>query len=124
MNVHFVSTADSENVSLAEREVLLSEVYELLRLELNDDEDADRIQTPNEKMKYEVALQLSKEKGDAPSPGVVLMSPRPSSPMSHTSSPTPKLRKKSDSDLYTREADPHADISSYCTLPRQRNKTR
>ncbi|XP_060067281.1 uncharacterized protein LOC132547535 [Ylistrum balloti] len=99
-----------DHISLEDRELLLAEVYELLRLEQKTDEDdTHRLQTPVEHQKYQAAITLAKDKSSAfhrsQSVPVVLTfsqpSTIPSSPSS--SSPTPKLRKKSESDV--REGD-------------------
>ncbi|XP_021369469.1 uncharacterized protein LOC110460721 isoform X1 [Mizuhopecten yessoensis] len=97
-----------DHISIEDRELLLAEVYELLRLEQNTDEDdTHRLQTAVEHQKYQAAITLAKDKSSAfhrsQSVPVVLASGHssvlPSSPSSTTSSPTPKLRKKSESDV-------------------------
>ncbi|KAK3084309.1 hypothetical protein FSP39_011384, partial [Pinctada imbricata] len=99
-----------EHISTEERELLLSEVYELLHLELDDDDDLMRITTPKEKEKYLAAKQIAgKDKEHVyhrsqSVPAVYLSSQTSasssSSPSSTTSSPTPKLRKKSDTETH------------------------
>lgn len=111
-----------DHISIEDRELLLAEIYELLRLEQNTDEDdTHRLQTLVEHQKYQAAVTLAKDKSSvfhrSQSVPVVLASGQspalPSSPSS--SSPTPKLRKKSESDV--REMDSRDGV---VTLRRQK----
>lgn len=87
---------------MEDREILLAEVYELLRLESPEENNSSREMTSVEKEKYLAAVQLTKDKElyqRSNSMPYVVLSPQHtaanSSPSSQTMSPTAKLRKRS-----------------------------
>ncbi|XP_056008656.1 uncharacterized protein LOC125652092 isoform X3 [Ostrea edulis] len=92
-----------EHISVSDREELLSQVYELLRLEQSDDSDSTRTFTPFDKEKYRVAKQIADDYTFQRSQSVPVAfipsqsssSSSSSSVSSTASSPTPKQRRKS-----------------------------
>lgn len=99
----FAITEKYEHISVSDREELLSQVYELLRLEQSDDSDSTRTFTPFDKEKYRVAKQIADDYTFQRSQSVPVAfipsqsssSSSSSSVSSTASSPTPKQRRKS-----------------------------
>lgn len=91
-----------EHICVSDREELLSQIYELLRLEQSDDEDPARISSPTDREKLRLAKQIAHDhtfKRSQSSPVCFIPSQHSSSSSSslssNTSSPTPKQRKQS-----------------------------
>lgn len=91
-----------EHICVSDREELLSQIYELLRLEQADDEDPTRISSPTDREKLRLAKQIAHDhtfKRSQSSPVCFIPSQHSSSSSSsqssNTSSPTPKQRKQS-----------------------------
>ncbi|KAJ8312377.1 hypothetical protein KUTeg_009750 [Tegillarca granosa] len=100
INLPFLEGYD--HISVEDKEILLAEVYELLRLESPEESNSSREMTSVEKEKYLAAVQLTKDKElyqHSNSMPYVVLSPQQnvseSSPSSQTMSPTAKLRKRS-----------------------------
>ncbi|XP_022345225.2 uncharacterized protein LOC111137831 isoform X2 [Crassostrea virginica] len=93
-----------EHISVSDREELLSQIYELLRLEQSEEEDPTRISTSIDKEKYRLAKQIVHDptfKRSQSTPVCFIPSQNSSSSSSassvssNTSSPIPKQRKQS-----------------------------
>ncbi|KAJ8312666.1 hypothetical protein KUTeg_010039 [Tegillarca granosa] len=100
INLPFLEGYD--HISVEDKEILLAEVYELLRLESPEENNSSHEMTSVEKEKYLAAVQLTKDKElyqRSNSMPYVVLSPQQnasdSSPSSQTMSPTAKLRKRS-----------------------------
>jgi hypothetical protein len=102
----FPVTEKYEHISVSDREELLSQVYELLRLEQSDDSDLTQTFSPSDKEKYRVAKQIADDHTFQRSQSVPVAfipsqssSSSSSSVSSTASSPTPKQRRKSSETL-------------------------
>ena len=98
-----------DHLSVGDKELLLSHVYELLRLESEEQDVVDHFSSPLDREKYMAARQISKDeqhKGRS-SPVIYLTTHNSTPPMSPTSpssvisSPIPKLRKRSEPSIMT-----------------------
>lgn len=100
--MYFSDIDNYEHICVSDREELLSQIYELLRLEQADDEDPTRISSPTDREKLRLAKQIAHDhtfKRSQSSPVCFIPSQHSSSSSSsqssNTSSPTPKQRKQS-----------------------------
>lgn len=100
--VYFSDIDNYEHICVSDREELLSQIYELLRLEQADDEDPTRLSSPTDREKLRLAKQIAHDhtfKRSQSSPVCFIPSQHSSSSSSsqssNTSSPTPKQRKQS-----------------------------
>lgn len=57
--VYFSDIDNYEHICVSDREELLSQIYELLRLEQADDEDPTRISSPTDREKLRLAKQIA-----------------------------------------------------------------
>ncbi|XP_071180234.1 uncharacterized protein [Mytilus edulis] len=86
-----------DHISVSDKELLLSHVYELLRLESEEQDNLEQFTSPLDREKYMAARQISKEARRSPVIFLPSHNSTPStSPSSVVSSPLAKLRKCSD----------------------------
>lgn len=95
-----------DHLSVSDKELLLSHVYELLRLESEEQDIMDHFSSPLDRQKYMVARQISKDGQYNGRTSAVIYLPsnnstRSTSPSSVISSPIPKLRKCSEPSIMT-----------------------
>lgn len=95
ISIFFVDNYD--HISVSDKELLLSHVYELLRLESEEQDNLEQFTSPLDREKYMAARQISKEARRSPVIFLPSHNSTPStSPSSVVSSPLAKLRKCSD----------------------------